>query len=718
MSVELMLSRAVLEDGFSPVLRRIAGNQDAFARKTAALNMTGNVLIGAGAGLVGFAVKSAKVAGEIDGIRKAMAAVEGQQKATFDLDYVDKFAQHSKYTYLDLAHAGERLALAGVPVKAYLSDVADLAAKSHKPLAQVAKLYDTVLAGHNVSLALSARGGFSQFYISPDKIFAAAGKQYVPGKTKLQGSMTPEEVVQAVHKVLVQTGASGLNEKLARTTMEGAEGMISDAVTRLSLNVVSGKNLTDTIQLLDTVADDINKIADAAAKIPNLGEKIVGAGAGAIAVGALLKGAGAYRELRNMMNLAKIAGDAERAGEKAKGPIADAEGAAVNGVAVKYSGLQKMLMKVGSASLGVTEGTYTAATAMGAGTLAVGLYAVALAGIVAVGAEVVTMFTDMNDASRKFEASIAAVNAAKAQGYDLKAGAGQAQGFSALPVWKQVLSGFGHSGWGAAINPALAAYGASLPDADTMGTSAISDKASTALARKHGRPHNGVTATMLREQKAQRDAQAAARREAAKEAAAAKAAAAGAAANGFELDPAMAFKLKQDERRVALLKEMGGHEKELKAARAGEIADLNTAAALLERQAAAASDVKAKYDLMDQAAENRQKAKLMGLEKSDQRDKLDKHIASILGGGGLGEDEILKRAGIGRSFFAGLGKGKPPQSPLKMALTALAKRPLILNLHLGDKTFAQVKSEILDDTLQALLHALEGSNPRALYGGS
>jgi len=111
------------------------------------------------------------------------------------------------------------------------------------------------------------------------------------------------------------------------------------------------------------------------------------------------------------------------------------------------------------------------------------------------------------------------------------------------------------------------------------------------------------------------------------------------------------------------------------------------------------------------------RAEFQEAEKNgDGRSKLDKVTAAILGAGGLGEDEILKRAGIGRGFFAGMSKGHLPKNPMKQAIEALAKRPLIVNFQIGDKVFGQVKKEIVDDALHALLRLSETSGKNALFG--
>jgi hypothetical protein len=529
---------------------------------------------------------------------------------------------------------------------------------------------------------------------------------------------------------LKDTGRAGLNEKLARTTMSGAEGMIQDAVTRLE-NSVGGSNLQGTIHALDLVADSINGIATAVKNVPHLGDGILGGGALLLLGGGILKGVAAWNTYSAAMRTAAAVGAIERAGEAAKIPIAKAEAFAVKASAQEYfmlggelrnvnqgmvksaaqvtenagrfAKLQTVLKTVTVATLGENAAALTFSGTMWAGIGILGLYAVALGGVLVVGYEIYKMFQDANQASRDFEASIAAVNKAKAQGYDLTATAGQATGFNALPVWKQI----GEQ----AVNTLS---GADVFDTTDGGSSALTDAHSRALAKQHGMAPNGVRAQQIQAQQAQ--AQAAA--DAAAKARADAAAAAGDAANKYQLDPALDFKLKQDERHIALLQAQGGHEKDLKAARADEIADLKTAAGLLEQKAALATDAKAKYNLMNEAADDRQKAQLMGIEgEKDKRSKLDKAVASIFGGGGLGEGDIMKRAGIGQGFFAAMGKGKAPVNPLKAALMQIAKKPAIFNINIGDKPFAQLKTEIKDDTISSLLHLLETSNLSAALGG-
>ena len=148
-----------------------------------------------------------------------------------------------------------------------------------------------------------------------------------------------------------------------------------------------------------------------------------------------------------------------------------------------------------------------------------------------------------------------------------------------------------------------------------------------------------------------------------------------------------------------------------------EIRDLNKAADLLAKQAGLATDVKKKYELLNQSEDDRQKAKMLGIDKNgDKRDKLDKAVASIFGGGGLSGDDTVKR-GLTPLFMEMIGKGKAPQNPLKSALQQIAKRPLVLNLSIGDKPFAAIKSEIKDDTISSLLRMLESSNLHGALGG-
>ena len=699
--LEEMITRAVLQDGFSPVLRKIAGEQDAFSRKTNALNMGGNVLIGMGAAVIGFGAKAIQAAGKVDEFRRIVEKVRGANEAAFATKFINDYDKRSSFAYFDLMEAAQRMELQNVDLGKSFKDVADIAAMSGRPLMDVARLYDAVSTGR-VGLGLSSRGGFAQFGVSVKDIFAAAGKPYTPGHN-LQNSMTGTEELDAVHKVLVEKHKAGLDEALATTTLRGSQSMIEGAMERLESNVGAG-SLPATVAMLNNVAGAINSISDAVKNVPGFGDKLFGTGAGLIAGGAILKGVAAWKTYAAIQKTAAAAGALERAGEVAKVPIANAEGNAVNLLSGKYGGLRGSLLKAGEASLGARAATTGLTGTFAAGIGTAGLYAVAIAGVVFDIGLLVKSFQEANDASRDFESSIAAVAKAKAMGYDVAKNGGKVTGYDALPVWQQIEYQVLNTGSFGGLD--LLTDGAYTPG--NAGITATADDQSRALAKKHGRVKGGVMDQYIKEQKARAAAAAAAKADAGQ--------AAGQAADGYKLPPAMEFKLSQDERRLELLKAMGGHERELAQARKQEIGDLNTAAGLLEKQAAIATDLKKKYDLLNQAADDRQKAKLLGLEKADGRSKLDKVTAAILGAGGLGEDEILKRAGIGRGFFAGMSKGHLPKNPMKQAIEALEKRPLIVNFHIGDKIFGQVKDEIVDDALHKLLRLSETSGKNALFG--
>ena len=690
--IEKLVTHAILEDHFTGVLRHIAHAQEDYSKRTMALNAGGNVLMGMGTAVLGFGVKSIAAAGKVDEFRRVVAKVRGEQEAAFATNFVDNFDKHSSFAYFDLIDAAKRLEIQHGDLGKSFSDVADIAATSGRSLMDVVQVYDAVQSGR-VGLGLSAKGGFAQFGINPKDIFEAEGIAYHPGM-KLQDAMTPQQVLDGVHKVLQEKGKAGFDKTAATTTLRGAQSMIEGAMERLEKNVGDGK-LPETVHLLNEVAGAINTISEDIKNVPGFGDKLFLAGGSAVLAGGILKGVAAWRQYKAIVNMAKIAGDAERAGEAAKIPIAKKEGEEVANTAAKYGGLRGILVKLGTTTLGTNAAAASSTRILAAGIGTMGLYAIGLAALAVAGYEVTEMFLDSNKAARDFEQSIAAVNRAKAEGYDLKKNAGQAEGFNALPVWKQI----GEQ----AVNTLS---GVDIFDTTDSGSSALTDAHSRALAKKHGMAKNGIRAQAIHAAKVAKEAAAEARRQAAQEAAAA----AGEAANKYELDPALSFKLQQDERHIDLLKTMGGHEKELKAARAQEIADLNTAAGLLEKQARIATDAKKKYALMNEAADDRQKAKLLALEKTDSQSALDKFVAKIFGGGGIGEDDILKRTGVGRSFFASMKGGKAPVSPLHAALTSLAKRPLVLNLHLGDKPFAQLKSEIKDEALSDLVRDLEGSS--------
>ena len=710
--IEQMITEAVLRDSFSGPLRRMASEQDAYARKTNSLNTAGNVLIGAGAALTGLAVKSVKVAAAYDQQRQAFGALLGNvDKGKAMFDDLAKFTVKTPFQLQDWTQATRTLMGWGMAAKDVMPALeglgnseasmgrtgADLQKASYE-LGEMNAGFISMRQVRNLMMdgVPAATMLKKELHLTGEEL-ANIGKQHIDGKIG----------VAAILKGIKESNLAG-GMATQMNTLPGSITSLKDN-WNLFLDQMGEPALRPLTNLVNEASDFVSKIRDMSDGTKKFVTLLAyGAGPTMLVGGGVLKAVAAYRTYTSILKLAAAAGAIERAGEKEKVGIAAAEGEAVAGSAAKYAGLRGWLLKTGEASLGARAATtgLTGTLAAGAGTI--GLYAVALAGLVTVGYEVVSMFTDMNQASRDFEASTAAVAKARADGYDLKNNAGQAQGFNALPVWKQVLSGFGHSGlWGAVANPWGALYGSTLADGSESGTSALTDAHSRALAKQHGMAKNGVRAQQIAAQQAQAAAAAAAK--------AASADAAGQAANDYKLDPALDFKLKEDERRVALLKAMGGHEKELKAARAAEIADLGTAAGLLERQASLATDVTKKYDLLNDAAEDRQKAKMLGLAGKDDRDKLDKTVAQIIGGGGLSEDEILKRAGIGRGFFAGMSKGHVPGNPLKAALDKMAKRPLIINLRIGDKPFGQIKDEIVDDALHQVVQALSGSGQNLLF---
>ena len=124
------------------------------------------------------------------------------------------------------------------------------------------------------------------------------------------------------------------------------------------------------------------------------------------------------------------------------------------------------------------------------------------------------------------------------------------------------------------------------------------------------------------------------------------------------------------------------------------------------------------YDIADSLVTNRSFQIDDTLVRSrDQGEFGAANLWFLPGGGGLSGDDTMKRAGLTPSFFAAMGKGKPAANPLKAALMQIAKRPIVLNLSLGDKPFAAIKSEIKDETIGSLLRMLESSNLHGALGG-
>jgi hypothetical protein len=702
MPLDQMITEAILRDKFTPVLNKIASETDAYARRTNAINMAGNVALGIGAGLTAFLVKSTQVAGRLDYIKKSMAAVEGANKAAFDVDYVDKFAQHSMFTYMDLSEAARRLAIQNVSVKGNLQDIADISASSGKPLAQISQLYDALLAGGRVSLALSARGGFSQYGISVREIFAAAGKEYNP--KNLQNSMTPQEVADAVHKVLAQSGKAGLNEKMATTTLAGAGGMLQDAVTRFE-DAIGGANLPGVIKLLNSTAGAVNYLATSIKGNPLFGDALAFTAGSALLAGGILKAVTAYRQYQAILKTAAAIGKVERAGEAEKAGIAASEGAAVEGAAVKYGGLRMMLARLGGAYTGVAGAETGAAGAMAAGIGVVGLYAIAIAGLAADIYAVVGALYALGDASTKTQQAQAAVVEANKQGYDIKAGAGKVNGFGAKSVMQQYLSALGDQivGWDT--------FGKWHPfGSDEMtGSDALVPPGWN--KQHHAMAKNGVRAHAIR---AAQDA-ADKRRDAAS-------AAAEQAANGYELDPKLKYQIDHDERRLAYLREARAGQKAINGAVADEIKLFGQAEKLLRAHALQATDAKKKYELLNQADEYHYKAMEAKFGKGKGKAGFDPTIATIVSSAGMSEDEILKRTGIGRHFFRSLGSkssGLPPD-PFKQALSRLRtqKQPVNIQLNLDGKAIQALATAVEVPIIQQLVHMLEGSGNRPLMGSS
>lgn len=665
-----------------------------------ALNAIGNVFLGAGGAAAGFLVKSVKVAGQLDEVKKSMAAVEGANKAAFDMDYVDKFAQHSKFTYLDLAEAAKRLALQNVSVKDTLGDVADVAAASGKPLAQVAQLYDALLGGGRVGLALSARGGFAQYGLSTREIFAAAGMPYTPGQN-LQNAMSPQQVADAVHKLLATSGRAGLNEKLANTTLSGVQGMMEDALTRVENNLGTAK-LPETIALASKAAGALNSLADAIKNTPGAGDKFVMGTVGALAVGGILKGIAAWRQYSAILKTATALGKIERAGEAAKVPVAAAEGAAVEGAASKYVLMKTVLGNVGKAALGESAAFVGARTAILAGGTALSMYALIAVGAAADIYAVVGAMKALGDASTHVEKAQAANADAKKAGYDLKQS--HVTGFGAMPAWKQYLLLLDNRltfGLVAKMHPQMYAE---------TGFSGLTDAQTRAAAARHGAPPGGVRGQQLAAEKSAAEKAAQARKDAAD--AAAK------AADSYELPADVSYRLKAEERRLILLQAQGASQNALNAAKKQEIVGLEYASRLLREQAKLAGDPKSRYKLLDEADENDQKAAMLKLDKYGKgKNGFDRTIATILGAGGLGEEEILKRTGVGRGMFASLGRGRPPASPLRGLIERAAKRPTVVQLSLNGRVLQEIKTEAVDETLKEILSMLESGSARPVLGG-
>lgn len=99
------------------------------------------------------------------------------------------------------------------------------------------------------------------------------------------------------------------------------------------------------------------------------------------------------------------------------------------------------------------------------------------------------------------------------------------------------------------------------------------------------------------------------------------------------------------------------------------------------------------------------------LEKSGKGKKDDhgfeKYAAKIFGGGGMSEDEVLKRTGIGRHFFQSLhGKSSLAADPALALISKAANTPVHINVQIGGKTtetiVVQVKNAVVGELARRL----------------
>ena len=114
------------------------------------------------------------------------------------------------------------------------------------------------------------------------------------------------------------------------------------------------------------------------------------------------------------------------------------------------------------------------------------------------------------------------------------------------------------------------------------------------------------------------------------------------------------------------------------------------------------------------AASKRSHAKL-GVKKKGGKGGFDPLVTQILGG--ASEDELIKH-GVNRRFFKTIGAGKLPQDPFKAALAQLHKRPMVIQMQIGDKVIQSMKVEVQDDLVKVFAAILSSSQSRAQLGAS
>lgn len=699
MFVETMVTEAVLRDSFTPVLRKIAAQQDAFAQRTSKLNTAANVGLMAGGAGTKLAVDAIKTAAAYDQQRKAYITLLGDAERGKQLfKDLAEYSTVTPFNFTDWQKASQMLLGFGVQaedLKPILESLGNAVASTggdgtnlEGAARAVGQMYAGTLKMQEINQLVNqgipaAKLLREQLHLSGAEL-QAIGNQHISGKIGV-------EALRAA--IMGGNMKSGMSDQM--NTLNGAVSNLQDNWKNFLADMGDPalQPLTRLVNKSGDLLGNLQKMDPAVQKmVAFLG---LAAGPTTVVAASILKGIVAWRNYKAAVETDAAVSKIERAGESEKVGVAAKEGAAVEGAAVKYGGLAAKLEGVASKA-----GIVNATALRGVGVL--GLYGVALAGLAADAYLVVNALKELGDASENVEKAQQANADARKMGYDVKQS--HVTGAGSKSIWKQYAYELSQS-W--AASPLLK-YGVKAlwgKDFDEpTGFTALTDAKTRAAAKKHGMPAHGVRAQQIAAQKAAAEKAAAARRQAAED-----------AANSYRLDPALDYKLKQDERRVALLEAQKASQDKINAAKKQEIADLMKASDLLRAQAKIATDPKAKYRLLDEADEDAQKAKLLALDKTKaDKDGFDKTSATILGAAGLGEDEILKRTGIGKRFFASMGKGSLPPDPLKAALAKIGKQDIHVTLALDGKAVQTITVKVENEVAKALAQVLGGSNRRLL----
>lgn len=462
---DILKTVAVLDSsGYIREANRIAGaTQSAFgAPNISWMDRIPGIFAAVGAALTGATVSMAKQAIAMQTWTTGLDAVLGSAKAGADyFDKITNLAEKSPFGLDTQIRDAHMLLGAHMEVNETLrvqKDLADAVATTRGP-------DDSSLFRANYAISEMASGplslrqvrqltnaGVSNAYSSVEKYLGLSGKQMQNlGKLQIPGEYGVQAVMHGIEEDPKYAGGAekrmdNVGGQIKRLDVEW--GLFSKHVMDPILPGVT-HGLKELNDLLDGMSHRPISQAQSAA--------IVGAGPALLITGAVIAG---WRKLAQAKTAAKIAAIAEKGAEQGKIPVLGQESQLVEETAGKWSKMAGWLQRVGVWALGARGATasLTATTMAGVGVMS--LYALAIAGVVAIGYELQDVWyhvgAAIDDVNNKTDE---AAKKAAALGYDIKPN--KAQGYAGMSFWQRqwqnLKEAFGAptvaSGYNAAVGP-------------------------------------------------------------------------------------------------------------------------------------------------------------------------------------------------------------------------------------------------------------------------